>query len=375
MSRLSDRSEPPKSQIGLIVFVLGTLAALLVLFPPWQSKEERQERMLERVMRKVEEAEGTAPALLERTRVIGEERLNLKVVSAKIPKLQDLLTRFYERAPAILAEIDADNPDSPLAEINRQAGKKPVAVEKGLFDLLSWCVEIAGRTEGYFDPTLRPYYELWRFDVEKPLMADPQVLKSRIPLVGYAQLELDPEALTVYLSKEGAGLDLRMLRNGLVLRELARELEADGFEDYFAFLGTDSIARGVNLAGEPWVVAVQHPRKTLHYHAQVKPGSRAVMVATDYEKVFVQDAVWYHMYLDPYSGIPEQSSSSVAVIGPDPLLADVLAFALFAMGPKRAVTMIENFPDYAVVMMDRFDQAQVAPEGLEHIVLGEGQNF
>jgi thiamine biosynthesis lipoprotein len=374
ISRRSDNVEPPKSKIGMIVFVLGTLAAFIVLFPPWQSKEERQQNMAERVMKKVQEAEGDVVRQVERSRQIAGNSLSIKVITKDLEKFDALLTAYYSDVEALLSKLDANKEDSPVFAVNQAAGSAPVVVPDDVFAIVKWALEAAKQTDGYYDPTMRPFYELWRFDRDDPQIADPQVTESRQKLIGWSQVTLDSSVKTIFLPQKGMGLDLRMLQSGLILRELKSRLASGGFSDYFVFYGTDAIVSGKRLDGEAWKLSAQHPRKTLHYFALINPGDNAVMVANEYEIGFVRRGFYYHPYLDPHTGAPVQLTQSVAVVGPDPLLGDVLAFALFTRGYEDGLKMVTD-AGYVAVLMNQAGESVASSGSDSIIVVEEGKNY
>lgn len=350
--------EPPKSKIGAIVFLIGTLAAILVLFPPWESREERRDRIVSKVMKKVQEVEPNIPRLYERKKAFGSTRLLIKVVTDELVTFDTMIGPLFADIEATLNDLDTGNPSGSLARISKQAGIEPVKVDQNVFDLLNRLLKLSEDTGGVFDFTLLPYYELWGFDRDQMRIADPQVLETRVERVGWKKLKLDAEKQTAFLQQKGMGLDLRVVHSAVVLSKVRSALEKIKIVDYFVFFGSDALVSGRRQDAE-WKMELPHPRKALHRYALLKPPTGCVMIANDYEKGFVHGAVRYHMYLDPKTGIPVQKTSSLAVIGPDPLQAKVLAYALFVLGEKEGLALIEKQAGYEVVMMnDRFEIGQ-----------------
>ena len=83
-----------------------------------------------------------------------------------------------------------------------------------------------------------------------------------------------------------------------------------------------------------------------------------ICVATsgDYERYFVKDGKRYHHLLNPFTGFPARECRSVTILAEDALSADALATAVFVMGPRKGLHLIE------------------AMEGVEGLIIsGEGE--
>jgi thiamine biosynthesis lipoprotein len=72
----------------------------------------------------------------------------------------------------------------------------------------------------------------------------------------------------------------------------------------------------------------------------VKDG--AIATSGDYERYFIKDGVRYHHILDPLTGFPARASRSVTILADELIWADALATAVFVLGRKRGVALIEE---------------------------------
>ncbi len=371
---LSDR-KPPKSKIGAVLFLFGTLAALLILYSPWENAEERQQRVVDRVMQKVGETEKQSPVrLVERSKRFDGTLLRIQVVTSQVTKLDGVVHELYKSVDDWKARLASEGEKSELAAINRQAGTTPVKVSDDVFALLQQCIELSKQTDGAFDVTLKPYYDQWSFERTKPVIPEPKDLLARASLVGAEKIQMNIEQKSVYLPEKGMGLDLDLILSAVVLREAQRRLNEAEYTDYFVFFGADNISRGTRN-GPDWKLSLPHPKNALAHFAIVTPKGRAVMTANRYSIGFVKDGVHFHPYLNPLDGVPAQNVSSIAVLENDPLAAKALAYAAFILGTQKGLALIERQSGAEAVLMERSSKVELSSGMQPFVKLEEGSDL
>jgi thiamine biosynthesis lipoprotein len=82
----------------------------------------------------------------------------------------------------------------------------------------------------------------------------------------------------------------------------------------------------------------------------------AFSTAGDYERSFVLDGRRYHHILDPKTGYPATASREVTIYAPTAFLADALDDAVFILGPKAGLALVESYPDCAALVVDANNQ-------------------
>lgn len=355
--RLGDM-KVPKGHIGKIIFVLGTIAAFLVFVPPWETKKERGRKMTEKVMKLIEESEDRTPLMYEREIKICEKTLRVKVISGEGMRLNLFTKEFLKKARALAENLDPANKSGEVYKINANAGEAPVKVSDELFELLKFSVAFSKESGGFFDITLKPYYDLWKFGGIQPVVPSKSALKALRPLVGANLIELDEEKKTVFLPKEGMGLDLRVIRNGAVLSFAAKRFREEGFNDHFIFYGADAISGGKRFE-YPWRLSLQHPRKAIEQYGAMELSDSSGMTANYYEQSFISKGKRYHPFLDPRTGMPGKYCLTAAIIGKDPLLGEALVHAAFLMGPKKGLKFIAKKEGYEATFMDPYEKVSI----------------
>jgi len=366
-TRMSQNSEPPKSKLGSIVFLVGTLMAILVLFPPWESKEERADRISSKVMKKVKMVEPDEPRLIERKKKVKDTNVKVLAIVKDINAFDKVLKESLEKSERLITQLDPLTQDGTIFNINKKAGKEAVLLNNDEYHLLNWCKELSKKTDGRFDISQKPFYDLWKFGGIRQTIANPKELASAKNLVGIAKLELDEENKTAHLPKEGMGLDLRLIYNALLLNQLKVDLKEAGILNYFVFAGADSISAGTKF-DHGWTVSLQHPQKALSRYGILKSNDVAVAVNNEYSNGFEYKDKWYHPYLDPSTGQPARHSSTLVVVGKDLLAAKAISISAFLLKPEEAIKHVEKWQGYEVLTMDKNGKIFMT-KGMENYVV------
>lgn len=270
-------------------------------------------------------------------------------VSAILPPDADLAAArevISQAFAEVSEEMNEWRPGSPLAEVNRAAGKAPVKVPAALFEVVERSVDLGRLTDGAFDLTWAALWPLWRFPargqggdehLEPPSAED---VANALALIDYRRVVLDPERRTVFLPRESMQIGLGGIAKGYALDRAAARLRALGLKAFLLDAGGQVLAVG-ERDGRPWRVGLRDPRKgpdSLFTSIEVR--DRSVSTSGDYERFFVSGGVRYHHILDPRTGRPSKGLVSASAIAPDATLADALSTAFMVLGTRRSLELV-----------------------------------
>ena len=82
----------------------------------------------------------------------------------------------------------------------------------------------------------------------------------------------------------------------------------------------------------------------------------AFSTAGDYERSFILDGKRYHHIIDPATGYPATASREVTIFAPTAFLADALDDAVFILGPKKGLALVDSYPDCSTMIVDANNQ-------------------
>ncbi|HEY2557447.1 MAG TPA: FAD:protein FMN transferase [Diaminobutyricibacter sp.] len=123
----------------------------------------------------------------------------------------------------------------------------------------------------------------------------------------------------------GGGLDTDGVVKGWAASRAADVLRSRGVTDFCLNAGGDVVVSGSPGAGAGWNVGIRSPSDPARMWAVLSVTDCAVATSGAYER-------GRHI-VDGRSGLPAQGLTSVTVIADDLTTADVLATAVFALGP------------------------------------------
>lgn len=247
--------------------------------------------------------------------------LSLHLEGGARDRLQAAAEAAIEEVGRIEAACSTWRPDSAWSKLNAAEGR-PVPLDTEWIRLLEAAKAWADRTEGTFDPCLRPLMEAWAVR-GRGRVPQPEELALARRDSGAAHLRLDAAAETATFDSAEAGL------------------EEGGFVKGYALDRALELARGAG-AREGW----------LDFGGQVLvAGARTIPVARPGDRN--RTALWLRLenaslatsgtsergrhILDPRTGRPCPAWGSVSVVASTAFEADVLSTALYVMGPVKGL--------------------------------------
>jgi thiamine biosynthesis lipoprotein len=252
---------------------------------------------------------------------------------------------------------------SELSRINRTAASQPVVVERRLFELLQYAVELFHETDGAFDITAGPLSKAWGFFQRQGRVPDDGELQESLAHVGSQHLILDLQEHTIHFAREGMELNPGAIGKGYALDRAAALMSECGVGNFLMHGGRSSVlARGTRIPAasedNPWTVAIGHPLKPERELGLVVLRDQALSTSGSGTQSFHHQGQRYGHVLDPRTGRPAQGVLSVVVVADDAAAADALSTALYVLGPEKAAAFCAAHPRIGAVVVLPSDAGQ-----------------
>ncbi|GAB4163314.1 MAG: FAD:protein FMN transferase [Planctomycetota bacterium] len=235
--------------------------------------------------------------------------------------------------------------DSEISRFNRFHSTEPFAASPRMVDAARLALDLAGRTEGAFDPTVEPLTSVYRAARQRDRAPSESELDRARSRVGYRRLRVEGAALVKEIPD--LRIDLDGIVAGLCADRIAARLDRLGVRGFYLQITGEVYCRGVKAEGSPWRIAVRDPLGSPTDPATVlELEDRALCTSGDYENYIVSSGrVWHHVF-DPRTGRnPKTEVVSVSVLARSCALADGLGTALMVLGPEKAAGLFEGWPD------------------------------
>jgi len=248
---------------------------------------------------------------------------------------------------------------SDVNRINRSAGNDGVKVSPETIEVIKRAQEVSKLSRGGFDITVGPLVQLWKKAREKGTPPDMEEVKENLNLVNFRNLKIHYEG-KVSLRKKGMNIDLGGIAKGYAVDRAFELLKGLGYRNLVVNAGGD-LRVGDSKPEGPWTVGVQHPRSPEKIMARISVSDTAVATSGDYEKFFIHQGKRYHHILNPKNGFPAEGCQSVTVLHKEGTTADVLATAIFVLGPEKGYALCQRLEGVECLIVDREGNITLSP--------------
>ncbi len=229
-------------------------------------------------------------------------------------------------------------PDSVIEIFNSTENTDSQDVGAEIVKLVRIAQTVSVATQGCYDLTMKPLFDLWGFRGVAPAMPDEAVIHKLQSRIGMAKLNIIDDS---HLRKQQADLkvDLSSIAQGYSVGEISHVLEQLGITDYLVEIGGELQTRGYKPDQQPWRIALERPLPgDMHMQKRItmpKDTQMAVMTSGTYNHYFDFQGQRYSHILDARNGRPiAHDLVSVTVIHEDPTIADAWDTALLCLGQK-----------------------------------------
>jgi FAD:protein FMN transferase len=194
-----------------------------------------------------------------------------------------------------------------------------------LLEVLALARRVAQRSDGAFDVTMQPFWQLWQSASKQGRFPTSSELTQARAKVDWRKLRFDVNA--VRFAAPGMAISLNGIAQGYAADRARAALQKHGVAN--ALLDTGEWApMGRADAATPWQLGIADPHHRDALIATLATDGRCVATSSDDRTVFSADRVHHHI-VDPRCGQSPLLLSSVTVAAPSGALADALTKVFF----------------------------------------------
>ncbi|MDX1584543.1 MAG: FAD:protein FMN transferase [Thermoanaerobaculia bacterium] len=270
---------------------------------------------------------------LTRSRILMGTPLTITVQTGdqRIEAVEEAL----DEVARIEASISTWRDDSVFAKINREAVGTPVEIDPEIASLLARTIEWSEITNGAFDPAAGRVLFAWDLRGDGRVPTDEEIENARA-LSGAEHLRVDLADYTAtrevdLLIEEGG------FGKGWALDHAAEILRASGVEQAVLDFGGQVTIFGA----EPIAVGIAHPEDRMRPAVELQITKGSIATSSGSQRSFESDGRRYSHLFDPRTGRALPPRGSVTVIHETGLDSDILATALYVLGPDEGLEWAE----------------------------------
>ncbi len=261
------------------------------------------------------------------------------------------------------AELSNWREDSAISRFNQQQTTEWQPVSSALLHLVSVARDIHDRTDGCYDLTVKPLFDLWGFARHQQAVPADADIRATLAHVGMHKLDIDLEGKRLRKQDPKLEVSLDSIAQGYTVAVIAQTLENRGIQHYLAEIGGEMKVKGTKADGSPWRVAIEKPTPMAREVQRVvdlqEAQGMAVMTSGTYRNFFESGGQSYSHIINPKTGRPvTHRLLSTTVLHEDPTLADAWSTALLCVGETEGARIAEQEQLKALFIVRDGDQLQ-----------------
>ncbi|HNV92794.1 MAG TPA: FAD:protein FMN transferase [Candidatus Cloacimonas sp.] len=261
--------------------------------------------------------------------------------SKNVGRQIDSVFNFIRSLEDKLNEYD---PNSYLGKINADSLNTVFDMDPDMYNLLTIADSLFKMTNGAFDPTIKPVWDLWNFNAENPVPPDSLVLKEMLSKVDFTKIRYDEKRLIKPL---GMQLTFGAIAKGYILDKARDHMQTLNLDNGYINCRSSMTFFGYK---KPQIVYIQHPRKLDDYIASFKVLNQSISTSGDYQQFYEYNGVRYHHIISPFTGYPVPDVHSVTVLCSSAAWSDGISTALFLLPPETVLDSIKQIADCEAII-------------------------
>jgi thiamine biosynthesis lipoprotein len=267
----------------------------------------------------------------------------------KAPKTAQEVFAEIERIESLMSPY---RPGSDVYRLNRDGGAGPVTVSAETYDLIRKSADLSAETGGCFDITFASMANLWDYKNKNFVLPSRPAVAALLPLIGSRNIIFNPDKMSISFARPGMKIGLGAIAKGYAVSRGIDVLRKRGVSDAIVEAGGDLQVIGTKH-GKPWITGLRHPRRSVILLTVDLADMDAVATSGDYERFVMRSGVRYHHIIDPRTGYPANTFSSVSVFSKSAVLSDAYATAIFVMGIDGAREFLKRHGEIDVILADQ----------------------
>src|SRR5574343_1326481 len=166
---------------------------------------------------------------------------------------QGVLTAFAD----IDKTLSNYRPDSVIEIFNANPSTDSQWVGKEIVSLVELAGQVSRVSQGCYDLTIKPLFDLWGFKGDSLTIPEPGVLADTLATVGLDKVKVVDDE---HLQKPAhVRVDVSSITQGYSVKSISRELEQQGVRHYLVEIGGELKTHGHKPDGSAWRIAVEKP--------------------------------------------------------------------------------------------------------------------
>jgi FAD:protein FMN transferase len=252
------------------------------------------------------------------------------------------------------AQMSLFNPVSALSQLNARG--ELLQPHPLLVQVLTLAQEVARRSEGTFDVTVQPLWQVYDRAKQQHRLPTADEVSAAQAQTGWQALRVQPDVIR--FTRPHMAVTLNGIAQGFAADMVKARWQAMGIQHGLINTGEWS-ALGLAQGGEPWRLGIADPRDEEQLIRAIALSGKCVATSADSQTYFSPDFKHHHIF-DPHTGHSPADVASVTVLADSAALADALTKVMFVAGKPRALKTAKAW-GVDVLLVDKAGQWTASP--------------
>ena len=234
---------------------------------------------------------------------------------------------------------------SELSVVNSSAVATKLPISQHLYTVLAQAQTISNLSAGYFNVAIADTISDWGFGATgKSLIKTSKTSVSN----SWQQFQLSHseqrQQQYSIIKTADIKLDLSAIAKGYIVDQVAKLLQAQGYESFLIDIGGELVAKGKKTNNKPWLIAVENGEiGETRVAASIALQDQAIATSGNYRNYIMKNGKQVGHIFDGQTAKPSSNTAIVAsVIADNCMLADALATTLMAMPITKAINFAND---------------------------------
>lgn len=242
-------------------------------------------------------------------------------------------------------------PQTQISQVNRNAGKAPVKVDKEVLAITQRAIHISEITNGAFDISFAAMEKIWKYDGSMTEMPSPEAVKNAVKKVNYKNIIVDTINSTIFLKEKGMKIGFGALGEGYAADRCRDMMITKGVKAGIINGSGDMGTWGKQPNGKPWNIGIEDPFNRGSLFAVVPLIKGAVTTSGSYEKYVELDGKRYSHIINPATGYPATGLISVTIFGPSTEMSNAFSTSIMVLGKDKGLELLKQYPNYSCIIV------------------------
>lgn len=274
--------------------------------------------------------------------------VNIVIYSTTAENPEEVIDDTFKKLDGLSGIFSNYDPQSSISILNGQGYIENPPDE--LEEIIRLSVEYNRITKGAFEITINPVLQLWSEGLWKePEDVQRQKVNEALELVGSDMIEIIPGRIS--FEKDGMSATLGGVAKGYIVDMMLEYLKSRGIKNAIINAGGDIATMGKKPDGGKWVVSLENPDNTREKLVTFALEDMAIATSGNYYRYFDPEKEVSHI-IDPKTGYSSNLCISSTIIADNATVADILATAVFVLGPEEGMQLVESLDNIEALIID-----------------------